>query len=102
MGAVLMMASEKRAYTLSDRGTYLSLRDRLQLEVLVEGDPRLLNQYSVIVVHGASNAPGARTFADWITSAAAQELIGRYGVQQFGMRLFTPNAAVGQRARSEF
>ncbi|KPK78394.1 MAG: tungsten ABC transporter substrate-binding protein, partial [Gemmatimonas sp. SM23_52] len=60
MGAVLMMASEKQAYTLTDRGTYLSLRDRLELSVLVEGDPALRNQYSVIVVRGAANPDGAR------------------------------------------
>ncbi len=92
MGAVLMMASERRAYTLSDRGTYLSLRDRLQLDVLVEGDPRLHNQYSVIVVRDAANIEGARTFTDWITSAAGQETIGAYGVEEFGMPLFVPNS----------
>lgn len=92
MGAVLMMASEMRAYTLSDRGTYLSMRDRLQLEVQVEGDPLLLNQYSVIVVRGASNTPGARAFAGWITSATAQELIGEFGAEEFGRALFMPNA----------
>lgn len=92
MGAVLMMASEKGAYTLSDRGTYLSLRDRLHLSVLVEGDALLTNQYSVIVVRDASNLEGARAFADWITSPPAQSLIGRFGVERFGRPLFTPNA----------
>jgi tungstate transport system substrate-binding protein len=92
MGAVLMMASEKRAYTLSDRGTFLSLRDRLRLEIVVEGDPRLRNQYSIIVVRDASNLEGARVLADWITSAAGQEAIGEFGVERFGRRLFVPNA----------
>ncbi|MGD2217225.1 MAG: substrate-binding domain-containing protein [Gemmatimonadales bacterium] len=92
MGAVLMMASERRAYTLSDRGTFLSLRDRLRLEVLVEGDPRLHNQYSVIVVADASNREGARVFADWITSAAGQDTIGGFGVERFGRPLFIPNS----------
>ena len=92
MGAVLMMASEKGAYTLSDRGTYLSMRDRLQLTILVEGDPVLRNQYSVIVVVGAAEAEGARTLADWITSGGAQSLIGEFGAGQFGRPLFTPNA----------
>lgn len=96
MGAVLMMASEKGAYTLSDRGTYLSLRDRLHLSVLVEGDPLLTNQYSVIVVRNASNLEGARAFAAWITSPPAQSLIGRFGVERFGRPLFTPNAQVSQ------
>lgn len=92
MGAVLMMASEKQAYTLTDRGTYLSLRDRLQLTVLVEGDPALRNQYSVIVVRGSANLDGARAFAAWITSPAAQQLIGEFGLERFGRSLFTPNA----------
>ncbi len=92
MGAVLMMASERRAYTLSDRGTYLSFGDRLHLSVLAEGDPRLRNQYSVTVVRGASNLEGARVFAEWLTGPAAQRLIGRFGVERFGRPLFTPNA----------
>lgn len=92
MGAVLMMASEKQAYTLTDRGTFLSLRDRLRLSVLVEGDPVLLNRYSVTVVRDASNLEGARAFANWITSPAAQTLIGEFGVVRFSRPLFTPIA----------
>jgi tungstate transport system substrate-binding protein len=92
MGAVLMMASETGAYTLSDRGTYLSMRDRLQLEVVVEGDPALRNQYTVIVVREASELQGARAFADWIVSQEAQKMIGEFGVERFGRPLFTPNA----------
>lgn len=92
MGAVLMMASERRAYTLSDRGTYLSLRDRLHLSVLVEGDTLLRNQYSVTVVRGASNAEGARVFTEWLTGPEAQRLIGQFGLERFGRPLFTPHA----------
>ncbi|MEE9133814.1 MAG: substrate-binding domain-containing protein [Gemmatimonadota bacterium] len=92
MGAVLMMASEKGAYTLSDRGTYLSMQDRLQLDVLVEGDPALRNQYSVIVVHDASNLAEARIFAEWITAPPAQALISEFGVGRFGRPLFSPSA----------
>jgi tungstate transport system substrate-binding protein len=92
MGAVLMMASEKGAYTLSDRGTFLSLRDGLDLRVLVEGDPMLRNQYSVTVVNGARNLDGARTFADWIISPAGQSVIGKFGVAKYGRPLFIPNA----------
>ncbi len=92
MGAVLMMASEKQAYTLTDRGTFLSMHDRLRLSVLVERGPMLLNPYSVTVVRGASNLEGARAFADWITSPPAQSLIGEYGVVQFSRPLFTPIA----------
>lgn len=95
MGAVLMMASEKGAYTLTDRGTFLSLRGRLQLSIQVEGDSLLNNQYSVIVVRDAKNHEGAVAFADWITSEPAQRLIGEFGVERFGRRLFTPNAQGG-------
>lgn len=92
MAAVLLMASERGAYTLCDRGTFLSLRDRLQLVVQVEGDSMLVNQYSVIVVRNAANQAGARTFAEWITSEAGQSLIGGFGRERFGRPLFTPNA----------
>jgi tungstate transport system substrate-binding protein len=93
MGAVLMMASEKRAYTLTDRGTYLNLRAGLDLVVLMEGDPALTNQYAIIVARGAANLEGARALADWLTSSAAQTLIGEFGVERFGRSLFVPNAA---------
>ena len=93
MGAVLMMASEKGAYALTDRGTFLSLRDALELVVLVEGDEALRNQYTVTTVRGAAVPEGARAFAEWIVSEDAQRLIGEYGVERFGRRLFTPNAA---------
>ncbi len=90
MGAVLVLADETGAYTLTDRGTYLSLRDRMRLIVLVEGDERLRNEYSVIVVAGAANAEGARAFADWLLSEEAQRLIGALGVDRYGRPLFTP------------
>ena len=92
MGAVLMMASEKAAFTLTDRGTFLSMRDRLRLQFVLEGDPLLHNQYTVMVVRDAANAQGARTFADWLTSPEAQQIIGDYGHATFGKPLFTPNA----------
>ncbi len=94
MAAVLMMASERGAYTLTDRGTFLSLRDGLQLAVVLEGDPMLVNQYSVTVVRNATNRDGAQAFADWITSPAAQSLIGEFGRERFGRPLFTPNAQI--------
>lgn len=94
MGAVLMMASEKGAYTLTDRGTFLSLRDRLRLVVLAEGDEELRNQYTVTTVRGAAVPDGAGAFAEWIVSDDAQRLIGEFGVERFGRPLFTPNAAL--------
>lgn len=92
MGATLRIASEKQGYTLTDRGTFLNLRDTLDLEILVEGDPRLLNVYHVIVVNPAQhpnvNVAGARAFADFITSPAVRDIIRSYGVDRFGEPLF--------------
>ncbi|MHB1323674.1 MAG: ABC transporter substrate-binding protein [Coriobacteriia bacterium] len=92
MGDVLTMSSEMGAYTLTDRATYLSMRDTLDLAILVEGDTALFNQYGVIPVTDATNAEGALAFAEWITSEEAQAIIGGYGVDEFGEALFFPNA----------
>jgi tungstate transport system substrate-binding protein len=92
MGDTLTVSSEKQGYTLSDRATYLSLRDGLDLEILVEGDEALFNQYGVIVVVDATNEQGATDFMIWITSPDAQQLIGEFGVEKYGQPLFTPNA----------
>ncbi len=92
MGATLTIASDKGAYTLSDRGTYLYLRHTLRLDILVEGDPRLFNVYHVIVVNPAKhpnvNVEGARAFADFLTSPQVQDIIRSYGVDEFGEPLF--------------
>ncbi len=90
MGETLRMASEQQAYTLTDRGSYQALASRLKLDVLVEGDARLANPYSVIVVKSAKNGRGARAFAEWITDADAQRRIGNFGRDRFGRPLFTP------------
>jgi tungstate transport system substrate-binding protein len=96
MGATLRIADQKRAYTIADRGTYLSTGDSTDLDVLVEGEPRLLNVYHVIDVDpGAGprvNAAGGRAFADWIVSPAAQRMIGAFGRKEFGRPLFVPDA----------
>lgn len=96
MGATLRVASEKAGYTLSDRATYLAQRETLALDVLSEGDPALLNVYHVIEMTAGAGArvrpDGARAFADWIVSPAAQEQIGRFGQAEFGQPLFTPDA----------
>lgn len=98
MADVLKIASEKQAYTITDRATYLSLKDTLDLEVLVEGDENLFNQYGVIPVtperedNAEINEAGAKAFMDWIISEEAQKLIGEYGVEEFGEPLFVPNA----------
>jgi tungstate transport system substrate-binding protein len=96
----LVVASEKGGYTLSDRGTYLALRSRLHLTVLLEGDPALLNLYHVIVVNPANgprvNARGGKAFADFLTSPGGQELIASFGVREYGQPLFRPAAALGR------
>jgi tungstate transport system substrate-binding protein len=96
MGATLKIASEKQAYTLTDRATYLANQGNLDLDILVEGDPALLNVYHVMVVNPAkfpkvSNA-GAVAFADFITSPATQDVISKFGVDKFGQPLFFPDA----------
>ena len=96
MLATLQIASEKGAYTLSDRATFLANKDTLQLQILVEGDTSLLNIYHVIVVNPANcptvNNTGAIAFADYVVSAEAQSLIGSFGTEKFGQPLFTPDA----------
>lgn len=94
MGQTLGIADEKRAYTLSDRGTYLTQpRD---LEILVEGDPSLLNVYHVLPIAASAgprvNAAGGQAFADWVVSPPAQRMISQFGVERYGEPLFTPDA----------
>jgi tungstate transport system substrate-binding protein len=96
MGATLTIASEKEAYTLTDRATYLANKDNLNLDILVEGDNVLLNVYHVIVVNPEKwpkiNLAGAKAFADYVVSKEGQDLIGKFGVDKFGQPLFTPDA----------
>lgn len=96
MGATLIIASEKDAYTLTDRGTYLAFLKRLRLAVLLEGDAPLLNPYHVLEVNPARqpkvNAAGGKAFADFIVSAEAQEVIRTFGVERYGRPLFFPDA----------
>jgi tungstate transport system substrate-binding protein len=96
MGQTLNVAAEKRGYTLTDRATYLALKKGLGLEVLVEGDSKLLNIYHVIELNAAKwpkiNAPGGKAFADFMVAKPAQDVIGRFGVEKFGAPLFFPDA----------
>jgi len=92
MGEVLKLTSEKQGYTLSDRATYLTMKDSLKLEILDEGDKALFNQYGVIPVAGAKNVAGAHAFADWITGPKGQAVVRSFGVEKFGRPLFIPNA----------
>ncbi|HYN49588.1 MAG TPA: substrate-binding domain-containing protein [Thermoleophilaceae bacterium] len=92
MGETLTIAGQKEAYTLSDRGTFLAT-ENLDAELLVEGGEDLLNPYHVIVVRGKeTNAACAREFSSWITSPSTQKTIGRFGVEEYGERLFFPDA----------
>jgi tungstate transport system substrate-binding protein len=96
MGASLTIASEKGAYILTDRATYLASRDNLQLDILVEGDTSLLNVYHVITVNPEKwdkvNYDGALAFSNFLTDPATQEMIGQFGVDKFGQPLFYPDA----------
>ena len=94
MAATLRMADEKRGYVLIDRGTYLALRETVDLRVLVEYDPPLHNPYSIIAVNPERwphvKFTHARAFIEYVTSPEAQALIGGY--RKFGQQLFTPSA----------
>ncbi len=98
MGQTLAIATEKKAYTLSDRGTYLALRKKLGLPILHEGDPALRNVYHVIEVNPArfpkANAAGARAFADFMVSKPVQARIKEFGISLYGSPLFFPDAEV--------
>jgi tungstate transport system substrate-binding protein len=98
MGAVLTMANETLAYTLSDRATYLARKaEGLQLEILVEGDEVLFNPYGVIAVNPAKNpqikGDLAQDFIDWLISVEEQEKIGTFGADKWGQPLFFPDSA---------
>jgi tungstate transport system substrate-binding protein len=94
MGAVLNTAAGMDAYTLTDRATWLSFKNRGNLEALVEGDPRLLNQYRVMLVNPARYPQVKRDlgqrFIDWLTSPAGQQAIASYKID--GAQLFFPDA----------
>jgi len=96
MGDTLRIASEEMAYTLSDRATYLNLRDDLELEILFEGDDILNNYYHVMEVNPDKwpdvNNEGAKAFSDFVTGKEAQEFLDEYGVEEFGQPLFYPDA----------
>ena len=94
MGPALNIAASKNAYALTDRGTWLSFKNRADLAVLVEGDRRLFNQYGVMVVNPARHPHVkqalAQAFADWVVSPAGQAAIATYRID--GQQLFFPNA----------
>jgi tungstate transport system substrate-binding protein len=94
MGPALNMASASDAYLLSDRGTWLSFKNRGDLVILVQGDKRLLNQYGVMLVNPAEhpnvNAREGQAFVDWLLSPDGQKTIADYRIG--GEQLFFPDA----------
>lgn len=96
MGATLTVASEKEAYTLTDRATYLANKANLKLDILVEGDNSLLNVYHVITVNPGKwpkvNYEGSKAFAEWIVSPDTQSVISKFGLDKYGQALFIPDA----------
>ncbi|NTU48864.1 MAG: solute-binding protein, partial [Syntrophobacteraceae bacterium] len=96
MGATLRMASEKQAYCLTDRGTYLAQKASLKLDILSEGDKSLLNIYHVMQVNHEKftkvNAEGAKAFVAFMIAPDTQKMIGEFGKDKFGQPLFFPDA----------
>ncbi|MGH8708729.1 MAG: extracellular solute-binding protein [Burkholderiales bacterium] len=94
MGPTLNTASGMNAYALTDRGTWLSFKNRGELAIVVAGDPRLFNQYGIMLVNPARHAHvkqvAGRAFIDWVVSPAGQAAIGAYKIG--GEQLFFPNA----------
>lgn len=94
MGEVLLMSSELSAYTLTDRATFYAMKDKTDLDLLVEGDPRMFNPYGVIAVNPEKypdiNFADASRFSEWITSPAGQTLIDEFRID--GSQVFFPNA----------
>ena len=99
MGQTLLIANERKAYALTDRGTYLAFQKRVDLPILVEKDRPLLNIYSVMEVNPANgprvNATAGKAFADFMLSPAVQAVIKTFGLDKYGQALFVPIA--GQR-----
>ena len=101
MGEALNAASAMNAYTLSDRGTWLSFGNKGALVIAIEHDPRLINRYDVIELnpqkHAGAKLAAAKVFADWLVSAEGQQAIGAYEVN--GQMLFNPAAAENLHSR---
>ena len=94
MGRVIQITNELSAYTLTDRGTWLSYRDKVDLQLLFQSDILLFNPYGIIAVnlqrYPDINHHGAKALIDWIISTRGQQLIGEF--KKFGEVLFTPSA----------
>ena len=100
MGATLGIADDRKAYTLTDRGTYLAFQKRVRLPILVEGDKPLLNIYSVMRVNPSNgpriNSAGGAAFAEFVLSPETQAVIKTFGVEKYGQPLFVPVAGANE------
>ena len=98
MGQTLQIASEKRAYTIADRGTYLARKSALELQILAEKEPPLFNYYHVMTVsparHPGVNSAGAVAFVEYLIAPETQRRIARFGVAKYGEPLFHPDAGL--------
>jgi tungstate transport system substrate-binding protein len=98
MGQTLTIADERQAYTISDRATWLAFTGKIQLPIVVERDPVLLNVYHVMPVNPAKfpgvpiNAAGGTAFADFMVAPSTQKVIGDFGRDKYGQALFVPDA----------
>jgi tungstate transport system substrate-binding protein len=98
MGQTLTIADQKRAYTLSDRATWLAWTGKIDLPLLVQGDRALFNVYHVMQVNPARiptiklNVVGAKAFVDFLIQPDTQAIIGNFGKDKFGQPLFVPDA----------
>jgi tungstate transport system substrate-binding protein len=96
MGQTLGIANDRRAYTLTDRATYLAFQKRVDLPILVEKDRPLLNIYSVMEVNPANgprvNVAGGKAFAEFVLAPETQEVIRTFGMDRYGQALFVPIA----------
>src|SRR5579871_5886708 len=98
MGQTLIIADQKQAYTISDRATRLAYTGKIQLPIMVERDPALLNIYHVMPVNPARfpnvpiNVAGGQAFADFMVAPATQQVIGAFGMDKYGQPLFVPDA----------
>ncbi|HEY8911366.1 MAG TPA: substrate-binding domain-containing protein [Desulfosporosinus sp.] len=96
MGQTLTITSEKAAYTITDRATYLATKKNLKLDILLQGETALLNIYHVMQVNPEKfpkvNADGAKAFVDFMVNADTQKLIGSFGKEKYGEALFFADA----------
>jgi len=96
MGQTLGIANDRRAYTVTDRGTWLAFQKRISLPILVEKDKPLLNIYSVMEINPANgprvNVAGGKAFADFMVAPQTQAVIKVFGIDKYGQPLFVPVA----------